>query len=127
MTKSTRIAAAVAGLTLSFGALTVPAATAADEAPADKCATQAAQLEKAEGALARVTAVHERKQDKVVKARKAVARADKANERSKAKAALAKAKEQRATSRKAKKAQVQRVAKATERLEKCEATQQPAA
>lgn len=95
MQKSPRLVAAAAALTLSFGALTAPAASAADEATTEPCAKQSAQVQKAEDALARVTAVFEKKQTKVKKQKNQVA--------------------------KVKKAQVQRLDKANQRLEKCQA------
>jgi molecular chaperone GrpE (heat shock protein) len=88
-----RIATTAAGFALALGSLTT-AATTAHAAPPEKepCARQAAQVAKAEEALAKVTAVFDKQRTKATKATK-----------------------------KAKKAQVQRLAKAQERLAKCEA------
>ena len=76
MNRIAKIAAAglVAAL-VSFGP--AGAASAADE----PCAAQQAKVTKAEGALARVTAVFEKRQAKVKKAKKQVVLADTAAER----------------------------------------------
>ncbi|SDC16052.1 hypothetical protein [Nocardioides lianchengensis] len=120
---STRVAGVVAGVTLtlgSLGTLTTAPATAVQKAP---CAQQQKQVDKATAALARVTAVFERQQDKVAKARHEVRAADTARERRAARAELREAKEDRGDARAAKKAQQQRLAKAEARLDRCEAQQ----
>lgn len=124
MQRSTRVTAALAGLTLSFGALMAPGAHAA-EAPKEPCAKQTTQVANAEDALARVTAVFAKQQAKVKKAKKAVVKADTRSEKAKAKRALAAAKVKKEHVKKAKKAQLQRLAKAQARLADCEAKQAP--
>lgn len=123
MQVSTRVAALVTTAALSFASLGAPA-FAEDEAPVEPCATQTAQVEKAEDALERVTAVFEKAKAKVKKAKKVNAKADTAREKAAARKKLKAAKEDRADAAKTKKAQVQRLAKAEERLAKCLAAQE---
>ncbi|MGN0063941.1 MAG: hypothetical protein ACI379_06840 [Nocardioides sp.] len=126
MLKPVRLSAAVAGLALTLGSLTVATAHAEDTPPPPApCAQESAQVDKAEDALARVTAVFERQKERVAKAKVKVDKADNANERAKAKKQLAVAKSKRDEAKKAKKAQQQRLAKALERLAECEAEQTP--
>jgi hypothetical protein len=99
-----------------------PVASADDVPPADgPCATQEAKVAKAEDALARVTAVFERKKDRVADAEAAVAAATTDKQRAKAEKRLAKAVAKAAEVKKEKKAQKQRLAKAEQRLADCEA------
>jgi hypothetical protein len=123
MRPTTRIAGAVAGVTLALGSVGALSATAAEPQP---CAQQQKQVDKAEVALEKVTAVFQNQQSKVKKAKHEVKVADSARERANAKADLAQAKEKRDHVAKAKTAQQQRLAKAQERLDTCEAGQ-PAA
>ena len=117
---------AVAGF-FTATALTVGASPAAVAAPdGEPCAKQAAQVAKAEDALARVTAVFEKQQTKVKRAKKAVDKADTNAEENAAEAALEKAVDKKDKAKKAKKAQQQRLAKAQQRLEDCLAAQAPA-
>lgn len=110
--------AAAAVLSLGLGS---PAH--ADETSTDgPCATQAAQVAKAEAALARVTAVFEAKKDKVAEATAAVDAATTPEEVATAERRLAKAQE-KAAKAKDKKAQKQRLAQAEVRLAECEAPQ----
>ena len=124
MRTTTRIAGAVAGIALAFGSLGAVSASAEKPAP---CAQQHKQVDKAQDALERVTAVFAARQVKVKKARHEVKVADTASERAHAKRALAHAKAKRDHAQKAKKAQLQRLAKAQARLAKCEAAQPKAA
>jgi hypothetical protein len=114
------IASGVVAALLSFG----PAGTAvaADDEP---CAKQQAQVTKAEGALARVTAVFEKQQAKVKKAKKELELADTAAEQAKAAKGLKTAQEKKAAAKKAKKAQQMRLQKAQQRLDDCLAAQEP--
>ena len=127
---STRIVAAFAAAALSFGAFAAPT-SAAKPAPTEPCAKEQVKVDKAEDALARVTAVFAKSETKVKKAKKVVAKAEGAKKVKKvkvkkAKKALAVAKKDRVKVKKAKKAQLQRLAKATERLTKCLAKEAPA-
>lgn len=119
-----RIATMTAGLALSISSLAVAGTAHADD-PTDPttepCATQTAKVEKAEAALARVTAVFERQAAKVKEAKGELRAAEKANEKAIEKKQLAEAKAKKDEAKKAKKAQLQRLAKAQERLATCEA------
>lgn len=111
----------VAGATTSVLGLGLATAVQADETATDgPCATQEAQVAKAQAALARVTAVFEAKKDKVAEATAAVAAATTPEELATAQKHLAKAQE-KAAKAKDKKAQVQRLAKAEARLAECKA------
>jgi Flp pilus assembly secretin CpaC len=111
--------AAVGTAALTMG----PAGSAiADEVP---CADQQAQVTKAEDALARVTAVFERQQAKVKKAKKEVVLADTVAEQAKAAKGLKVAQEKKDAAKKAKKAQLMRLQKAQQRLDNCLAAQEP--
>ena len=123
MHTATRIAGIAAGITLTLGTLsTGGAAYAVDHKPA-ACAQQQAQVDKAEGALARVTAVFENKQTKVKKAKQRAAAADTAQERTAARKALQRAKNVRDEAKGDKKAQQQRLTRAQARLADCQAAQ----
>ncbi len=127
-TTSTRVAGIVAGLALSVGALGAPALASAGEPAGNEpaaCAKEQSHLDKAEAALARLTAVFEHQQEKVKKAKKHAAQADTAQERNRARKALREAKAARDDAKETKRAQQQRVAKAQERLEACQAEQPP--
>ena len=108
-----------ATLTVGIGA---GSATAEDGEP---CAEQQAKVTKAEDALDRVTAVFEKRQAKVKKAKNQLAHADKRGEKAKAAKGLAIAKEKQARAKKAKKAQKMRLEKAQRRLDGCLAAQPP--
>ncbi|HWI42491.1 MAG TPA: hypothetical protein VNS81_02650 [Nocardioides sp.] len=116
-----RITAAAFVSTLALGAFAAPAAMADDAtAPTtDPCATQQAQLDKAEAKLEALQAKFAAAAAKVKAERTDVAEADTAAEKRSEKADLAQAKEKKAHVKKAKKAQVQRVAHAQARLDKC--------
>ena len=117
-----RISSLAAGVTLSLGSLAVATSASAQEpTPTEPCAKQASQVEKAELALERLTAVFERQKVKVDKAKVKVDKADNASEVAKAKRLLREAKSDRSDAKDTKKAQVQRLAKASERLAACEA------
>ncbi len=108
---------------LSTVALTVgaaPFAAHADKPDREPCAKQEAQVQKAEDALARVTAVFAKQKKHVAHARADVKHADNRSERAKAVAALHAAKVKKEKVAKAKKAQQMRLAKATQRLTDCE-------
>ncbi|MCW2813435.1 MAG: hypothetical protein JWN84_890 [Nocardioides sp.] len=124
MHTATRAAGVLAGLTLTFGSLgAVAPAVAADAPEKAPCAQQQTQVDRAEDALTRLTAVFERKQAKVEKAKDRAAAADTAQERNAARKALRTAKAEKAEAKEAKGAQQQRLAKAQERLEECQAAQ----
>ncbi len=125
MRLSTRTAGTVAALALSVSVLATPALAAQPDASSkpEPCAQQQKQADKAEAALERLTARLEAKQAEVAKEKKAKKNADTAAEHRSAKADLAQAKDDRTEAKKDKKAQQQRVAKANERLEKCQAEQ----
>jgi septal ring factor EnvC (AmiA/AmiB activator) len=91
----------------------------ADQPASEPCATQQAQLTKAQAALVRVTAVFEHQQTKVERLTEALAAATTDEEKAKIQAKLDKALAQKQHAKKAKKAQVQRVAKAEARLADC--------
>ncbi len=121
---STRIAGSVAGLALALGSFS--AASAASEEPAP-CEQQQTHVDKAVVALAKVTAVFQRQQDKVKTAKDEVKDAATAAKRADAKEHVSKVKAKLDHTAKAKKAQQQRLAKAQERLATCLAEQPPAA
>ena len=128
---ATRVAGTAAALTLSLGALAGPAvAGAPSDGPSkpEACAQQQKQLDKAEAALDRLTAVFAKQQTKVAKEKKEFKGADTAAERRAEKKDVAEAKQDRREAKQAKRAQQQRVAQAAERLEKCQAepTEAPA-
>lgn len=93
-------------------------------APAVPCSKETSQVAKAEDALARVTAVFERKRDKVAEARHDLKKA-KSSEKAAARAALKETKVKKVKAAKVKKAQQVRLAKAQERLAQCQAEQEP--
>jgi septal ring factor EnvC (AmiA/AmiB activator) len=111
---------------LSLGGATVAHADPETPDPAAPCATQQAKVDKAEDALARVTAVFERKKDRVADAEAALAAAETDKEKAKAQRKLDRAKAKAADAKKEKKAQKKRLAKAQERLADCEAANPPA-
>jgi hypothetical protein len=120
MSFSFRIAGlgATAAITLA-GAL--GAAAHADDAPAtDPCAQQQAHVDKAQGALERVTAVFARQQERVEKTKEVVAEAEAGREKAAARRALVAAKQGRDEALATKRAQQQRLAKAQERLTACQ-------
>lgn len=120
MSVSTRLAAVVLAGAVSLG--TGAVAFADEVPPADApCASQQAKVDKAEDALARVTAVFANKKDKVAAAEAALAAAETEKEIAKAEKRLARAEAKAADAKKAKKAQKQRLAKAEQRLADCEA------
>lgn len=126
MRTANRIAGIAAGVTLTLGSLGtiggIAPSDAADQQPA-ACAQQQTQVDKAEAALARLTAVFEQQQTKVKKAKHRAEAADTAQERNAAKHALQRAKHDRDEAKANKKAQQQRVAKAQARLASCQADQ----
>ena len=96
----------------------------ADDAPTtDPCAQQQAQVDKAQSALERVTAVFTRQQERVKKVKEVVAAAETGRETADAKRALADAKQDRAETKVTKRAQQQRLDKSQERLATCQAAQ----
>lgn len=108
---------------LSTVALTVgaaPLAAHAEKPDREPCAKQEQQVQKAEDALARVTAVFAKQKERVADARQDVKHADNRSERAEAVAALHAAKVKKEKVAKAKKAQQMRLAKANERLATCE-------
>lgn len=127
MHPASRVAGVVAGLTMTFGSLAaVPASFADDttgDTPTAPCASEQTKVDRAEDALARVTAVFAKQQARVSKAKDQVATADTKGAEKRAERALAKAKQARAEAKKAKKAQQQRLTRAQARLDACEAEQ----
>ncbi len=126
---SHRVAGLTAAAAISLsGALGV--AAHADDAPVtDPCAQQQAQVDKAAGALERVTAVFARQQERVAKTKEVVAEAEAGREKAAARRALAAARQDRDETKVTKRAQQQRLAKAQERLTACqtpETTEAPA-
>jgi hypothetical protein len=119
------LAAAAAGLVLTAGLAGAALADDTAPEPAAPCATQSAQVAKAEGALARVTAVFERTHVAVADAEAAVAAATTPRQKAAAKNLLRKAQAAELKAVKAKKAQQQRLTKAQERLDTCLAEQPP--
>ena len=129
MSLSIRVAGltATAAITLA-GAL--GASAHADDAPVtDPCAQQQAKVDKATGALERVTAVFARQQERVETAKEVVAEATPGSEKAAARHALKAAKDALGETKTTKRAQQQRLAKAQERLTACqtpETTEAPA-
>jgi len=125
MTAAHRLASVVASAALTFGAFGV--AAYADDAPStDTCAQQQAKVDKATEALARVTAVFARQQERVEAKQEAVAEAEDGQEKAAAKQALKAAKAATSETKVTKRAQQMRLAKATERLTTCQAENPPA-
>jgi septal ring factor EnvC (AmiA/AmiB activator) len=98
----------------------------ADAAPGGKpgtepCAHQAAQVQKAEDALAHVTTVFAHQKTKIERLQEALAAATTPEEQARLQAKLDKALAKKQHAKKAKKAQLQRLAKAQERLAACQA------
>jgi predicted ribosome quality control (RQC) complex YloA/Tae2 family protein len=114
--KLVRIAAGLVPALALGVVLAQPITASAEDVP---CADQQVRVDRAEAALARVTAVFERQKDKVDNAEEALAAAETRVERAEAKAALQKARERKAAAAAEKRAQKIRLAKATERLEAC--------
>ncbi len=118
-----KLAARVAGVTATAAltlAGTFAVAAQADDVPADPCARQQAQVDKAQDALERVTAVFARQQERVEKTREVVAQAEAGREKAAAKRVLARAKKVKDETKVTKRAQQQRLAKAQERLTSCQ-------
>jgi hypothetical protein len=119
LARTLAVAAASAIVTLGVAAPQAHADTSVDE----PCATQQQQVDQATAALARVTAVFEHQKTKVERLQEALAAASTPEEQAKIQAKLDKALAQKVHDKKAKKAQQQRLAKATARLEACQAAQ----
>jgi len=115
------LAAAAAVATLSLGGS--PIAFADDEPPADNapCAKQQTKVDKAEDALAKVTAVFARQKDKLADAQAELAAAETDKEKAQAQKKVDFWTAKAAETKKEKKAQKQRLAKAQQRLADCEA------
>jgi len=121
------IAAAIGAAALSLSLWGIaPAAHAGESGSDSPCATQEAQVAKAEDALARVTAVFAKQKDHVAEAQAQLDAAETPEEQAKAQKKLDRALAKKADGKKAKKAQLQRLAKAQERLADCEAEQEAA-
>ena len=116
----TRTAALVSSVALAATVAAAPLAAQADKPEKDPCAKREAQVEKAEAALAHVTAVFAQQQAKVDDATDAVEHADNRSERAAARAELHQARADKAETATVKKAQQMRLAKATQRLTDCE-------
>lgn len=127
MSVTTRLASITASAALTFTAFGVVAAYADDSSTTDPCAQQQVQVDKAQSALERVTAVFARQQERVDAAREADDEADDeaaaGPEKAAAQRALKEAKQAKAETKATKRAQQQRLAKATERLTTCQTEQ----
>ena len=125
MSLTTRLAGVAASAAITLTAFSMTAY--ADEVPpTDPCAQQQAKVDKATEALARVTAVFARQQERVETAKEDVAEASAGQEKAAARKALAAARKATTETKVTKRAQQQRLAKATERLTTCQAEQPPA-
>lgn len=123
MSLSLRLAGIAATGAIALGGALGAAAHADDAPTTDPCAQQQAKVDKAQGALERVTAVFARQQERVAEAREDVAQAEAGRETAAAKRALAALKQAKNETRVTKRAQQQRLAKATERLTTCQTEQ----
>jgi len=120
------VAASVAGVVLTAGLAGLAGTALGDETtpdPSAPCAVRTAQVTKAEAALARVTAVFEKKQAVVDEATDDLAAATTPREQAAARKALHQAQVAEAKAAKVKKAQQMRLKKAQHRLETCLAGQ----
>jgi hypothetical protein len=124
---SHRVAGLTATAAISLAGALGTAAHADDAQVTDPCAQQQAQVEKAAGALERVTAVFARQQERVAKTKEVVAAAEAGREKAAARRALAAAKQDRDETKVTKRAQQQRLAKAQERLTACQTPEPPEA
>lgn len=121
MHRTARLGGVLSAVALTAGSLgTTALALPAHAAKPTACSQQQKQLDQAEAALARVTAVFEHQQDRVARSEHRAAQADTAHERNAARKAVRAAKHDRSEARKDKKAQQQRVSKAEYRLEACQ-------
>lgn len=118
-----RTATAALASAFALTVLAAPVAAQAAGSETEPCAQQQAQLDRANAALDRVSAVFAKQQERVADAKEDVAQADTHAAKGQARAELAKAKAKKEHVVEAKKAQQQRVAKATARLDKCQAAQ----
>lgn len=116
-----RIAGGLAGLAVAAAAVgAMPSAHA--DAPA-ACAQQQKQLDQAQVALDKVSAIFTRQQDRVKKAQQEVKGPITGSEHANAERGLARAKHQRDQAKQVKSAQQQRLTHAQQRLETCQAAQ----
>jgi hypothetical protein len=115
---------AVAAVTalVSLG-ISAPEAAHADKPGGEPCANQQMQVDKAQAALAHVTAVFEHQQTKVERLQAQLAAATTPEEQARIQARLDKALAKKQHVKKDKKAQLKRVAKAEARLADCQASQ----
>ena len=120
MSRSSRIAGLTATAVIALAGAFSAAAHADDTTVTDPCAQQQAQVDKAQGALERVTAVFARQQARVEKTKEVVAEASAGREKAAARRALADAKQDRDDTKVTKRAQQQRLAKAQQRLTTCQ-------
>ncbi|PKH38933.1 hypothetical protein SAMN05192575_103395 [Nocardioides alpinus] len=120
MYRSSRIAGLTATAVITLAGAFSAAAHADDTTATDPCAQQQAQVEKAQGALERVTAVFARQQARVEKTKEVVVEASAGREKAAARRALADAKQDRDDTQVTKRAQQQRLAKAQQRLTACQ-------
>ena len=118
LTRTLALAAATAVVSLG-----VSPVAHADKPGSEPCATQQAQVTKAQEALAHVTAVFDHQQTKVERLEAALAAATTPEEQARIQARLDKALAKEHAAKKAKKAQQQRLAKAEARLADCMAAQ----
>jgi septal ring factor EnvC (AmiA/AmiB activator) len=115
------LAALASAAVLSLGTVSAVHAAPGDKPGSEPCARQQAQVDKAQDALTRVTAVFEHQQTKVERLQDRLADATTPEEQAKIQAKLDKAMTQKQHTKKDKKAQQQRLAKALDRLADCQA------
>jgi hypothetical protein len=116
LARTLAVAAVTAVVALGVAA---PEAAHADKPGSEPCANQQMQVDKAQAALAHVTAVFEHQQTKVERLQAQLAAATTPEEQAKIQAKLDKALAHKQHVKKDKKAQKQRLAKAQQRLDDC--------
>ena len=115
------LAALASAAVLSLGTVSAVHAAPAGRPGDEPCARQAAQVTKAEEAMAHATAVFDHQQTKVERLQDQLAQATTPEEQAKLQVKLTKALAQKQHDKKAKKAQQQRLIKAQARLADCQA------
>jgi septal ring factor EnvC (AmiA/AmiB activator) len=115
------LAALASAAVLSLGTVSAVHAAPADKPGGEPCAHQQAQVDKAQDALTRVTAVFEHQQTKVERLQDRLAAATTPEAQARLQAKLNKAMAQKQHTKKDKKAQLMRLEKAENRLEACQA------
>jgi septal ring factor EnvC (AmiA/AmiB activator) len=115
------LAALASAAVLSLGTVSAVHAAPADKPGGEPCAQQQAQVDKAQDALTRVTAVFAHQQTKVERLQDKLAAATTPEDQARLQAKLTKAMAQKQHTKKEKKAQVKRLEKAEARLADCQA------